>query len=180
MADTGRCDAGPLRRRASDGVTNLFAGDGSATRPGDFTLTIANQPPVGACPVAAVLPGLEHIIALQNELRAKGNRSHQMVALCDLQRDMEAIAEAGQATSLAGAALQLMLGANAAADMGAELVSRRINCGGRDAAGRDRAAEATARSAYAVLAAHGGALAAVVVAEYFPADADAEPILRAA
>ena len=39
-----------------------------------------------------------------------------MVALCDLQRDMEAIAEAGQATSLAGAALQLLLGANAAAE----------------------------------------------------------------
>ena len=143
-------------------------------------MTIANHMPVGACPVAAVLPGLEHIIGLQNNLRAKGNRSRQMVALCDLQRDMEAIAEAGQATSLAGAALQLLLGANAAADMGAELVSRHIACGGRDAAGRDRAAEATARSAYAVLAAHGGALAAVVVAEYFAADTDAEPSLRAA
>ena len=125
----------------------------------------------GACPVAAILPGLEHVIGLQNDLRAEGVTGDKLAALGDRQRAFEAVAETGHATSLPGAALQVILGAHAAADMGAALSGGGMGWGGRDSDHLDRVAEATARSAYAVLAAHGGALAAaVVVADYWPAD----------
>jgi hypothetical protein len=80
------------------------------------------------CPVAALLPELAENIALQRQIRALGDAegeglSDVLSTLRDRQRAIESFAETGRATSLKGAALQLVLLHNAAADMGSGLSS---------------------------------------------------------
>jgi len=127
-----------------------------------------------ACPVAALLPELAAIIDQQNHLRSADCVDvEQIRPLAARQAAIEAMAETSQAASLAGASLQIMLSASAAADMGAELIGRRTADTDVDAVHLDRTAEATARSAYAALSLHGGGLAEVIVENYWPTDLEA-------
>ena len=143
-------------------------------------MTTTSRRPVESCPVAAILPELARVISLQAQLRAEADPDSdgdeglpgRLSVLGDRQRALAAYAETGLALSLSGAAVQVLLANNAAADMGAALIGGDVACNwldGRSSGELDRAADATTRSALAVLLANGAELPASVMEEYMPA-----------
>jgi hypothetical protein len=93
----------------------------------------------------------------------------------DRERTLTRIAETSRSTSIRGAALQVILASDLAADMGAALMSRDVHADtdGRECAELDRATEAMSRSAHAALAGLGGALPEIIVDRWMPQDGHA-------
>jgi hypothetical protein len=136
----------------------------------------------GACPVAAIVADLAHVIALQNAPLAAGAEvdHHRAGVLADRERALLAVAETSRANSIQGAALQVVLTGYAAGDMGAGLISRNADGCDRNGDELDRASEAMTRSAYAALAGCGGELPQVIVERFMPLECDVWATLAAA
>jgi len=137
-------------------------------------MTVKSHRPTGACPVAAVIADLAHVITLQAVPLAAGAEvdHHRAGVIEDRARALTAIAETSRAVSLSGAALQAVLMGYAAGDMAAGLISRNADGRDRPADELHRATEAMARSIYAALAGCGGELPQVIVERFMPLEFD--------
>lgn len=134
------------------------------------------------CPVEAVIGDLARVLALQARSSAPDAEvdAHREGVLEDRERALLSTAATSRATSLKGAALQIVLAGHTAADMGAALMSANVHgYEGRESAEMDRAAEAMTRSAYAALSAAGGVLPQIIVERYMPLECDVWAALAA-
>lgn len=112
-------------------------------------MTTALRLPKQACPVAALIGELAENVDLQARIRARPDAEDDdlpgvLSVLGDRQSAIQAFVETGRATGLKGAALQLVMLHNAAADMGAALPEGRPAWAERDKGQLNRAVDTVA------------------------------------
>ena len=154
---------------------------------GNPTMTTDSRLAATPCPVEAIIDDLAVALSLQAgqtaSIRGGAELDERLDGVLDDRvRALVSVAETSKATSLRGAALQVILAADLAADMAAALMCAKVHEGydGRTTAELDRVAEGLGRATYKTLAALGGALPQVIVERWLPLECDAWAALAAA
>ena len=130
------------------------------------------------CPVEAIIDDLARALDRKADHAARVREGaefdhHEFGISDDRERALVCVAETSRVTSLRGAALQIVLNGDLAADMSAAMMSAGVHgYEMRDCGQLDRAAEAMTRSAYAAIAALGGELPSSILERFMSADGD--------